>query len=64
MAPLLPPKGPLRSAQYVAEHHFAGAVSAHWVLEHVRPRVQLARNKVFFYDEDVLAFIAGRTVAA
>lgn len=55
-----PPKGPLRSAAYVAEHHFSGAVKPEWVLDHVRPRVQLSRSKVFFYDEDVLAFIAKR----
>jgi hypothetical protein len=61
----LPPAGPLRTARYVAEHHFAGGVTPDWVLKHVRPRVQLSRAKVRFYDADVQAFIERhREVAA
>ncbi len=54
----------MRTAEHIAEHHFAGEVSAVWVLKHVRPRVELARNKVRFYDDDVAAWIAARTKGA
>lgn len=57
---IIPPKGPMRTASFVAEHHFGGTVTARWVLEHVRPRIELSRTKVFFYDEDVIAFIESR----
>jgi hypothetical protein len=59
-----PPAGPMRTAQYVAEHHFSGEVSPEWVLEHVRPRVELSRTKVRFYDDDVIAWIASRRTGA
>lgn len=61
---LVPPKGPLRTAKYVAEHHFSGSVTPQWVLEHVRPRVQLSRAKVRFYDADVQSFIDSRREVA
>lgn len=68
MTALQPPKGPMRTAAEIAESHFGGKVSAEWVLKHVRPRIELSRNKVFFYDADVVAWIqsraAGEEVAA
>lgn len=50
----------MRTAAEIAESHFGGKVSPQWVLKHVRPRLELTRNRVFFYDADVSAWIAAR----
>ncbi len=60
MTHIAPPKGPMRTAAEVARDHFFDKVKPEWVLRHVRPRIQLSRTKVFFYDEDVVAWIARR----
>jgi hypothetical protein len=64
MSTVTAPKGPMRTADEVAELHFGGKVDARWVLKHVRPRLQLSRAKVLFYDDDVRAWIAARAEEA
>lgn len=64
MTPIAPPKGDMRTAEEVATLHFAGKVDARWVLKHVRPRLEFSRSRVFFYDDDVRAWIAAHAKEA
>lgn len=54
----------MRTAEEVATLHFAGKVDARWVLKHVRPRLEFSRSRVFFYDDDVRAWIAAHAKEA
>jgi hypothetical protein len=53
-------RGKLLKPDEVVERYFDGAVSLRWVLKHVRPRVDLARGVVRFYERDVEVWIESR----
>jgi hypothetical protein len=57
-------RGQLLKPDEVVRDYFDNAVSLRWVLKHVRPRVDLARGVVRFYERDVLDWIASRRKAA
>lgn len=56
-----PDRGPLLSAADVAADPelFNGKVKARYVRNNVRPHVRLGRSQVFFYRDDVKAWIEG-----
>lgn len=53
-------RGKLLKPEEVVRDYFDGAVSVRWVLKHVRPRVDLARGVVRYYEADVRAWIESR----
>lgn len=62
-------RGRLLTAAEVGRRYFAGddgvaAVSDRWIYQHVRPRVELARGVVRFYEADVEAWLESRRRAA
>lgn len=46
--------------RYLLKEDGTPELSTRWVCEHVRPRVDIARGVVRFYEEDVEAFFAKR----
>lgn len=64
-----PSRGRLLTAAQVAATYFAGddgwpSVTPRWIYQHVRPRVELARGVVRFYEADVEAWLESRRRAA
>lgn len=57
-----PQRGRLLTAREVAER-LGGAVSPRWVLEHVRPRVELHPYRIRWWEADVEAWLASRRAA-
>jgi len=62
-------RGRLLTAAEVGRRYFAddrgeSAVSDRWIYQHVRPRVELARGVVRFYEADVEAWLESRRSAA
>ena len=46
--------------RYLLRENGEPMLSTRWVCEHVRPRVDIARGVVKFYESDVEAFFANR----
>lgn len=62
-------RGRLLTAAEVGQRYFANergesAVSDRWIFQHVRPRVDIARGVVRFYERDVEAWLESRRSAA
>jgi hypothetical protein len=53
-------RGRMLKPDEVAARYFDGAVSVRWVLKHVRPRVDLARGVIRYYERDVEAWMESR----
>lgn len=53
-------RGKLLDPAEVWARYFAPKLSVRWVLKHVRPRVDLARGVVRFYERDVEAWVESR----
>ena len=52
-----PDRGRLLDAATVAELCFGGLVQPRWVMEHVTCKVRIGHRTVFFYENDVRAWI-------
>lgn len=50
-------RGRLLNAASVSELFFGGEVEPRWVMEHVHPKVRFGHRTVFFYENDVRAWI-------
>jgi len=50
--------------QFFADAHGESAVSERWIYQHVRPRVDIARGVVRFWEADVEAWLESRRSAA
>ena len=50
--------------RYFADESGASTVSDRWIFQHVRPRVEIARGVVRFYETDVEAWLESRRRAA
>jgi len=50
--------------KYFADEHGDAAVSDRWIYQHIRPRVDIARGVVRFYEADVEAWLESRRRAA
>ena len=58
------PRGPLMSAEEVADVCFSGTVRPKWVRENVPHKIQLGHSTVRWYRDDVLAYIESRRESA
>jgi hypothetical protein len=52
-----PDRGRLLNAEAVARECFGGFVESRWVMEHITCKVRLGHRTVFFYENDVRAWI-------
>lgn len=57
-----PQLGRLLTPEEVAQR-LGGVVSPRWVVEHVRPRVEINRRVIRWYEADVEAWLASRRAA-
>lgn len=58
------PRGPLMTAEQVAEVCFSGSVKPKWVRENVPHKVRLGHSTVRWYRDDVLAYIESQRESA
>jgi hypothetical protein len=58
------PRGPLLTAEQVADECFSGTVKPKWVRENVPGKMTFGHSTVRWYRDDVLAYIESRKESA